>query len=321
MADGKSPAAKAAVGVAAGVLVRSDGAVLLARRPASKVYSGYWEFPGGKVEPGETPREALRREIREELSVEVLAEHPWITRTFTYPHATVRLHFFRVTSWKGELVPTEHDAVAWQMPGHMGVEPMLPANGPVLSALALPAEYAVSDAAGMGEDEFLKRLRLRLEAGVRLVQWREPGMPKADFERLGRQVVELCHAQGARVLVNGDASTARALGADGIHLTAASLKAVQARPDFPLVAASCHDATELARAESIGVDFAVLGSLRATPSHPGEAGIGWERFETLACDRGIPVYAIGGLCIEDLELARSHGAHGIAMIRGAWRAA
>jgi len=105
------------VEVAAAVMQRPDGAFLLAQRPAGKVYEGYWEFPGGKVEAGEQPSAALARELREELGVDVETAYPWITRVYTYPHATVRLNFFRVTRWRGEPHPREEQAIAWQGAG------------------------------------------------------------------------------------------------------------------------------------------------------------------------------------------------------------
>ena len=118
----------APVDVAVAVLIRSDGAALLAQRPETKVYSGYWEFPGGKIEPGEPVPEALRREVREELGIEVERAYPWITRVFVYPHAKVRLHFYRVYAWRGEPRAIEHQAIAWQRPScrHSGQRGRVP---------------------------------------------------------------------------------------------------------------------------------------------------------------------------------------------------
>ena len=93
------------VEVAAAVLQHPDNSFLLAQRPSDKIWAGYWEFPGGKIEPGETPHHALVRELREELGITVTTAYPWLTRVYTYPHATVRLNFFRVTAWSGELHP------------------------------------------------------------------------------------------------------------------------------------------------------------------------------------------------------------------------
>ena len=104
----------ATIDVAVAILIRADGRVLLAQRPAGKVYGGWWEFPGGKIEPGEGTAHALARELHEELGVEVERAYPWITRFFAYPHATVRLHFFRVLAWRGEPHGREGQAFAWQ---------------------------------------------------------------------------------------------------------------------------------------------------------------------------------------------------------------
>ncbi len=306
------------VEVAVAVFERPDGTVLLARRPQGKVYAGYWEFPGGKVEPGEPVDGALRRGIREELGVEIVRQYPWITRSFSYPHANVRLHFHRVAAWCGELHALEHEALAWQQPDAVGVEPLLPANGPVLRSLQLPDEYAISDAAGMGVERFLARLEARLLRGLKLVQLREKSLGPRELKDLACRTVALAHARGARVLVNGDTALARESGADGVHLTASQLRAVPVRPDSGWCGASCHSAEELRLAESLGADFAVLGPVRATPTHPDSPPIGWEGFGRLVAGAGIPVYALGGMSALDLEQARTCGAHGVAMVRGAW---
>jgi 8-oxo-dGTP diphosphatase len=300
------------------VLARPDGTVLLARRPAGKVYAGYWEFPGGKVESGETPVEALARELQEELAIDVETSYRWIVRQFVYPHATVRLHFFRVSSWTGELHAREHDALAWQRPGEQEVSPLLPANGPVMRALALPAEYAISQASALGTEVFLERLGERLARGLKLLQLREPGWSVDAVYALARAVMPLARRHGARVLINSDVQLAQKVGADGVHLTAAQVKALASRPDFDLVGASCHDSEELREAERLGADFAVLGSIRSTPTHPDVEPLGWERFEQAAAGSGIPVYALGGVGARDLEAAWNRGAHGVSMIRAAW---
>ncbi|MEK7737650.1 MAG: Nudix family hydrolase, partial [Pseudomonadota bacterium] len=232
---------KKIIEVAAAVILRDDGAFLLGRRPPGSVYAGYWEFPGGKVEAGETPRDALQRELHEELGIVVDADtaFPWIVREFIYEHAHVRLHFFRVLRWTGELRDLQHDALAWQQAGGASVTPMLPANAPVLAALALPDFYAISHAAAIGIDAQLAALQRALERGLRLVQLRETDLPAAQKAAFCQHAVALCRRFGARVLINADAELAKQAGADGLHLTARQLMALGARPDFPLVAASC----------------------------------------------------------------------------------
>ncbi|MEX2239554.1 MAG: Nudix family hydrolase [Burkholderiales bacterium] len=300
-----------ALEVAAAVIQRADGAFLLAQRPPGKVYAGYWEFPGGKIEPGEAAERALARELREELGIEACTSFPWLTREYTYPHASVRLNFFRITAWKGDPHPKEQQAIAWQRFGAPLAAPMLPANAPVLAALALPHEYAITDAESRGTREMLSRVRARLAQGLKLLQVRDRGL--AGREDFVRDVVRLAHRHGARVLVSG----ARARG-DGVHLTAAQLMAMPERPQTGLAAASCHTSEELQRAMALNLDFAVLGPVKPTPSHPNARLLGWDGFARTARGASIPVYAIGGLQRRDLEAAWRAGAHGVAMIGGAW---
>jgi len=307
-------AAGSVVEVAAAVIQRPDGSFLLAQRPAGKVYAGYWEFPGGKVEPGEDGARALSRELHEELGVELVRAYPWITRVFTYPHATVRLKFFKVLDWRGEPHPRENQAIAWQRLDAPMAAPMLPANAPVLASLALPAEYAITNAAKFGLPKMLSLLEARLAGGLKLVQIREPGLAEEERDLFTGQAIAMAHRHGCKVMVK---SFSR--GADGLHVTAEELKKLKDKPDFPLVAASCHTREELERAMQLGLDFAVLGPVKRTASHEKDLPLGWKRFSDLAAGAAIPVYAIGGLGPEDLQDAWSAGAHGLAMIRGAWR--
>jgi 8-oxo-dGTP diphosphatase len=293
--------------VAAGVLLHADGAFLLARRPAGKVYAGYWEFPGGKVEPGEPPAQALARELHEELGIEIAEAYPWLTRVFTYPHGTVRLRFYRILSWQNEPHPREDQAIAWQRPEAPMAAPMLPANAPVLASLALPAEYAITAAGQLGTAPMLARLERALERGLRLLQIREPGMDDASRRLFTEQAIGLAHRYGCKVLAKAPFP-----GADGIHFTAAELMQLQEKPQRGLAAASCHTRAELERAMRLDLDFAVVGPVR------DKAAIGWDRFAGLVADSSIPVYAIGGLSPVDRQEAWRAGAHGVAMIRAAW---
>jgi len=306
------------VEVSAAVLQRSDGSFLLAQRPEGKAYAGYWEFPGGKVEQGETPRDALVRELREELGIETETAYPWLTRVFTYPHATVRLSFFRVTKWCGELHAHEGQQFAWQYFPDISVAPVLPANGPILRALELPALYAISNVAELGTDQFLVRLQAALNKGLRLVQLREKSMSRESLRELALRMLPMLHTRGAKLLLNADIELAQEIGADGVQLTATQLASLRERPDVAWCAASCHNAEELRRAEALGCDFVLLSPVLPTRSHPGAPTMGWEQFAEYAAGTTIPVYALGGLAQDDMQVAWQHGAHGIALLRQAW---
>lgn len=305
--------------VAAAVIERPDGSFLMASRPPGKVYAGWWEFPGGKIEPGESARHALDRELREELGLTVDRAYPWLSHAFDYEHARVMLRFFRVTAWQGTPHPHEgQEEIAWvRDPSAPEVAPILPANGPVLKGLSLPLTYAISAATELGVETFLDRLDAALAAGLRLLQLREKTLPVDAFTRLAETVADRCAAQGARLVINADIELAARLGA-GVHLTARQLLAATRRPDLAWVGASCHDAAELARAAELGLDFVVFGPVRPTTSHPGAPAMGWETFAARIADYPLPVFALGGLTATDLERARQLGAHGIALKSAAW---
>jgi len=145
VADGERPreggADRKVVDVAVGVLIRPDGDFLLTSRPPGKVYEGYWEFPGGKLEQGESVEAALRRELQEESGVTIGAVHPWKVEMVDYPHALVRLNFCKVFEWTGELQMHEGQSFAWQsLP--VSVQPVLPGTVPVLAWFAQERGFA-----------------------------------------------------------------------------------------------------------------------------------------------------------------------------------
>jgi 8-oxo-dGTP diphosphatase len=320
--DTAAPAARAGarrpVKVAAGVIERADGRVLLAQRPPGKAYEGYWEFPGGKVEPGESSEAALARELHEELGITVRDASPWLVQEFVYPHAHVELAFFRVRRWEGELVGRDGQAFAWQDPSAIDVAPLLPANARVMAALRLPSIYAITCAEDCGEAVFLARAERALAAGLRLVQVRERTWEESRRRAFAARMVALAGRFGARVFWNGSAADARSLGCAGVHWTGAALAAAASRPDDLLVAAACHARADVLQASRIGVDLAVLAPVLATPTHRDASPLGWEGFANAARGSRVPVYALGGLVRGDMDVAVRHGAHGVAMRRHAW---
>ena len=309
--------------VSAAVILRNKGTeYLLAQRPPGKAYAGYWEFPGGKVEAGESFADALVRELQEELGITVTAMTPWVTRHFVYPHAQVEIRFFRVTAWEGDLHPHEHTDTTWLetrwMAGgkdlaHMPVNPVLPANTPILRALALPAVYAVTNAS---ETSVAAELA-RIERGrPMLVQVREKQLDAEARLAFAREVIALVHGYGGHVLLNDSVDEAVAVGADGVHFSSTALMACERRPELPLVFASCHTQEELLKASSLGLDAVVVGSVKATRTHPGQAPLGWQAFTHLIEGCALPVYAIGGMRPADVSDAMAAGAQGVAMMRG-----
>ncbi|MGH8670417.1 MAG: Nudix family hydrolase [Burkholderiales bacterium] len=304
--------------VVAGVLQRPDGTILLAQRPPGKPYAGYWEFPGGKIQPQETAIAALRRELEEELGIAVETAYPWLTRCHDYEHAAVQILFYRVTQWCGVAHGRENQLLVWQRVDAINVAPLLPANGPILRALGLPAVQGISAASRLGVPVFIERLQRALENGLRLVQVREKQMSEQELHDFAAQVIALAHRHAAKVVINAAPHTAAILGADGAHLCAGRLRKLTRRPDVALCGASCHDRAELEHAQRLGLDYAVLSPVQPTLSHPGEVPLGWPALGGLIEAYGLPVYALGGMRPDDLTTAWRHGAHGIAMLGAAW---
>jgi 8-oxo-dGTP diphosphatase len=306
------------VDVAVGVLIRPDGRYLLASRPDGKPYAHYWEFPGGKLESGESVEHALARELHEELGIDIGPAYLWVVREFEYPHAHVRLHFCRVWSWSGELHAREGQRFRFCSLDDPPDGPLLPATVPVLRWLELPPVYAISNAAELGPVEFLKRLDLQIARGLRLVQFREPLLEASLAEPLFQTTLRRVREGGGRLLVSSRHSWEWASLADGLQLTARDLLASHRRPHGEWIGASVHNASELLHAARLGVDLAVLGPVAATASHPGVPGIGWRAFASAVAGAGMPVYAIGGLALDDLGCAQRAAAHGIALQRAIW---
>ena len=302
--------------VAVAVFIKPDGSFLLSSRPAGKPYPGYWEFPGGKIEAGESVLRAMKRELMEELNVTITKATPWFTFKMVYTHATVRLHCWRVSEWHGEMRGLEGQQFEWQRLSAITVAPTLPGCVPIFNALVLPEIYAITNATELGVAAYMSRLERALKNGLKLIQVREKNMSMENRFQFADQVVKRAHALGAKVLVNSDFAAAREIGADGVHMTAKQLRECVSRPDFDLVAASTHTREEIERAAELKLDFVVLGAVKATLTHPGQAALGWKKFGDIVNATPLPVYALGGLSSADLIDAMAHGAHGVAMQRG-----
>ena len=316
------------VHVAAGVITDSNGCVLLARRLPDTHLAGKWEFPGGKLESGETPLDGLRRELWEELAVDVQDARPLISFEYRYPDKHVKLDVFRISQYSGELRAVEGHELDWVSADKLRTVDLLEADKPIVTAIVLPDHYAVSsdfsDADG-DSGAFLSALDATIFAGYKMIQIRTPRMAAPAKSGLYEHIALRCKDSTAW-LVNGDPvdilESVQEYGASGIHMPARYLDHYRARPipDNLIFGVSCHDRDELNRACDLDADFAVLGSVNLTPSHPRATPIGWEQFAALIDGLPLPVYAIGGIKSNDCATAWARGAQGVAGISDFWAA-
>lgn len=311
--------------VAVAVLRQADGRILVAQRAPWRHQGGRLEFPGGKIDPQETLAAALARELQEELGVRPLGWSPLVRVQHDYPDRRVILHACVVDRWSGEPHGIEGQEVYWHQPEALAHESFPAANRPILAALQYPDRYLITpDAAEVGVERVLEGLHAAVAHGLRLVQLRAPGLDGARWRQLLDQARAIAASApaGFRLLANmGECSSlARYPELAGVHLSARAARRFAQRP-VPadrLLACACHDRDEIRHAEVLEADFIVLGSVRATPTHPAGTPLGWDGLAQLTAQTALPAYAVGGLHPADIATARAHGAIGIAAIRGLW---
>jgi 8-oxo-dGTP diphosphatase len=240
-----------------------------------------------------------------------------------YPDKAVLLDVWRVDAFTGTALGCEGQAIEWVSVAALGDYQFPAANTPIIKAVSLPDRYLVTPEPGVDHACFLRALEVALGRGVSLVQLRAKQLSAADFRALVPGVRQRCQQAGARLLLNADVMLAAELDADGIHLTGARLRALSARPlgDDQLVGASCHTLEDVRHAGELGLDFIVVSPVKQTGSHPDARLLGFAGLQQLTEQASLPVYALGGMQLADLEAAFRHGAQGIAAISGLWREA
>ena len=300
--------------VAVGVIRNTAGEILVSRRDQSADQGGLWEFPGGKVEIGETFECALARELKEELNISVEKASPLIRINFSYPDLAVILDVWSVEEFSGPVKACEGQPFKWVAPGKLNNYAFPAANKPIITAARLPQNYALLEG---GDVESLKtNLQLILSKGIKLVQLRAKSLTTSAVDTFLSYACPVCKKNDVRLLLNSAVKSSFRFPVDGVHLTSRDLCVMQTRPShLTWVSASCHNLEELRYAENIGLDFVVLAPVMATETHPGAETLGWEQFSRLVSQVNIPVYALGGMSRGDVATALNFGGQGVAGIR------
>ena len=304
--------------VAVGVIVRDDGAILLSRRDPAAHQGGKWEFPGGKLEPGESVEEALRRELEEELGIVPLAARPLIRIPWRYPDLDVLLDVWRVERFRGAPAGKEGQPIAWFAPDVLDELDFPAANRPVIAAVRLPAVVAITPADADRDDALLPRLRQLADRGWR-IHLRLPNLGSRAYSELVSRLARQAPRLMPHLVLTSNVDEVLAVGAAGLHLPSRRLGELeQAAASGVAVSASCHGPDALRQAAEAGAFYAFLSPVLPTRTHPEAEPLGWARFASWVDGATLPVYALGGMELSLLEAAWSHGAQGIAAIRGLW---
>ena len=311
------------IDVVAAVLRDDAGRVLVSRRPAGGHLAGLWEFPGGKIEPGETPENALVRELEEELGIETGPSRPLVAVRHENPEKVIRLRLFEVHSFAGRAHGAEGQEIRWVGIEGLAALDMPPADRPLIRLLALDGYYAVSPSPAEFDsiDRFVEAWRGCLECGFRLLRLRPDRGERVD-SALVERIDGLTREFNARWIASGDLGQCFGWPADGIHLDTRQLMTLDKRP-LPrdkLVIASCYDLEEMHIAESLDVDLVTLAPVESGAGHAEASPLGWDDFERIVRRAPLPVMATGGIRPEDWRRARALGAFGVAGIDAfGWR--
>ncbi len=306
--------------VAAAVIRDQQGKILITKRPDDKHQGGKWEFPGGKREAGESIEAALKRELYEELDIELIKADPLIKIQYNYPEYSVLLDVWQVHDFSGKAYGKEGQEINWIELAELQDYQFPEANLPILTAIQLP-DICLITPEPRYETNFLASLETALKQGIRLVQFRAKELSNADYMDLARQSIRLVHQYGGKIILNSPPLWIK--DADGMHLSSEILQHTPYRPSIgkgKIITAACHTQTELDKAAYIQVDAVFISPVKPTTSHPKAEAISWQGFQKLADNINVPAYALGGLDKNDLKTAKLHYAQGIAAISSIWEA-
>lgn len=303
------------VHVAVGVVTDSQGRVLVALRPKDVHQGGLWEFPGGKCEPGETIGQALSRELREELGIEVIEDAPLCCIRHDYPDKRVLLEVRRVLAFAGEPVGREGQPLRWADIQNLNPAEFPAANAAIIHRLRMPDRIAITASAATVpalQEEVFRLLQQRLP----VIHLRQRTLSEATLQALIPDLLAQCQRQGCALVWNTTPERFVTAPVDGLHVSSAIASRLKARPVGAEVgfSVSCHSLAELEHASTIGADYALLSPVAQTTSHPEAPVLGWPRFAELSAGVDLPIYALGGMQIADIPQALRHGAAGVAAI-------
>ena len=308
--------------VAAAAIVNDNNEVLISRRAVDTHQGGLWEFPGGKLEAGESVEQALLRELDEELGIELKSYRPLIKVMHHYADKSVLLDVWKVDSFTGTPTANEGQPVRWCSVDQLDAKEFPAADVPIIQAVNLPEHYMITgkfDTAEQFEQKFVQAIK----NGIKLVQlrltddWLQAGNRKLADEVINI-AVNLSKQSNVQLMFNLPDELSQIAKSYSIHLNSHKLASLSRRPDCDLLSASCHTIEEMKKSEELGADFIVLSPVQATSSHPDAQPLGWDTFSEMVTNINVPVYALGGVTRDNTRQAWLSGGQGIAAISALW---
>jgi 8-oxo-dGTP diphosphatase len=309
---------KLPVHVVVGVIMEQDK-VLIAKRPDHVHMGGYWEFPGGKIEKNESVLASLRRELHEELNIDVQQAEPLIRIHHDYQDRSVLLDVYKIIQYSGVPHGKEGQAITWRNISQLNPLSFPPANLAIINAIQLPDSILITGSFD-SERNCIQKIETALSSGIRLIQLRAKHLSKAELKYLADRVAQCCEPYHARLLCNVPLEWIDDFNDHGIHLTGQQLKQCKKRPVGlnRLLSTSVHSIEEMLHANQCQVDLVLASPVKPTLSHPDMKSTGWEGLKQIIGVASCPVYALGGMQKADIDLAHKAGAQGIAAISAFW---
>ncbi|MEM9101153.1 MAG: Nudix family hydrolase [Pseudomonadota bacterium] len=308
------------VHVCVGILKREQQ-IFIAQRQSKSDFSGFWEFPGGKLEIGETPLQCLRREMSEEVGIDVKSVTPLIQIKHQYTHKKVLLDVYTINDFIGDPIGAEGQHVRWVEQDELHQYQFPDANISIISACQLPSLYRITPNLST-VTEFRELLKKSALQSGDWIQLRCPELPFKDFVALASEILPICRDHQHKLLLNSELKILDYLEVDGLHLSQSNLHKVHGslkeQSLYTWIGASCHDLQEVRFAEQQGVDFITISPVSITTSHPETIPLGWQSFSELVKETHLPVFALGGVSPKEVYVAKECGAQGVAGISSFW---
>jgi len=306
--------------VAVGVIRNHENEVLVSRRKPNTHLGNMLEIPGGKVEQGEQPLEALKRELEEELAIQVVDATQLIQVPYQYSKCSLLLDVFEVHEFTGTIKSNEGQDVFWKSIAKLNDAEFPEANSGILRAIKLPKIFPVTPNYSDDQNYFEHFENIVSDKDIEIIQLRSHDLEEAEYNLLAKRCAELCKKHSVKLVLNREISSIENLEYSGVHLTSENLNRLTKRPlaDEVLVGASCHNAKEIEKANTLKLDYVFIGAVNEKNNVNNHKKLGWDGFAALAKECAIPAYAIGGMLRSDTTSCGEYGAQGVAAIRSFW---